>query len=638
MRLRPLTLPPLLLAPFLAPFLVGTLALAGCGAERPERPNVLFIVIDTLRADHLSSYGYERDTSPRIHELLAERGATVERAYSQAPWTLPSTGSFLTGRLPGELAGSDPEIFELPPGEPTLAERLSALGYRTAGFIANPILHEGNGYARGFGDFFTPETTWKVLDWVDATTINERALPWLEAALPAARREGEAREPFFLYLHYIDPHDPYQNSDVADGDRQTTPWDPEYDGRVRGDRAQDLYAGKKALPGADPEARAADLRHLVALYDSEIRYVDRFVAEVLEALPEEVLRETLIVLTSDHGEEFLDHGGWKHGQTLYEEMVRVPLFVRWDGVVPAGRRLDGPVALLDLVPTILSAVGAPSIEEERLPGRNLLPALAGGEPLPPRPVFAEHVAHGPMRGAVIDRDRKLVLFNEDEPRDSDNPLHRHLRRLDRGRLERVELYDLAEDPGERENLADGGEGTEAERLARLLSRRIDFQEEGVRVVATGVPEGRALEIVVRLDRPLPPAPGPSPQVWLPYFLAPDDRVEVEGAEVRVRLTGDGVPKGVILRGFASGEGAGAARIEAVEARWVDGGPVTASPAVRVAGPGALPREGSAVEEIGPHPPPADGPAVLVWRREPRSAAQDAGDAADRLKALGYLGG
>jgi arylsulfatase A-like enzyme len=167
-------------------------ALTGCAPERPERPNVLFIVVDTLRADHLPSYGYERDTAPRIHELLAERGAMVERAYSQAPWTLPSTGSLLTGRMPGELAGSDPEAFEIPASEPTLAERLSALGYRTAGFIANPILHEGNGFGRGFGDFYTPETTWEVLDWVDATTIEERALPWLEEALGPATRTGAA--------------------------------------------------------------------------------------------------------------------------------------------------------------------------------------------------------------------------------------------------------------------------------------------------------------------------------------------------------------------------------------------------------------------------------------------------------------
>jgi arylsulfatase A-like enzyme len=612
-------------------------ALTGCAAERPERPNVLFIVIDTLRADHLPSYGYGRDTAPRVHQLLAEEGALVERAYSQAPWTLPSTGSLLTGRMPGELAGSDPEVFEIPAGDPTLAERLSALGYRTAGFLANPILHEGNGFARGFGDFYTPETTWEVLDWVDATTIEERALPWLEEALGPASREGDEREPFFLYLHYIDPHDPYRNPDVWDGERETAPWDPEYDGRVRGDWAQDLYAGKKGLPGGTPEEREADRRHLVALYDSEIRYVDRFVARVIEAIPEEVLEETLIVLTSDHGEEFLDHGGWKHSQTLYQEMLHVPLFVRWDGVIPAGTRVAGPVALLDLAPTVLTAAGAPSVAEEGFPGRDLLPALTGEEELPPRPVFAEHLALGPMRAAVVDRDRKLILFNRQEPRLDTNPLHRHLRRLDRRRMGRVELYDLGSDPGERENLAGGaGQGDgDVERLARLLARRVDFQEEGVRVVATGVPAGAELEITIRLDRPPAPVPGPSGQLWIPFFLAPEDRVEADGdpaRTIRVTLTGDGTPKGVILR---APEG----RLSSVEARYLRGGEGSDAPAVRVAGIDALPRDGTGIGSIGTRPPPAgDGVAVLVWRRDARATRGDATDAAERLKALGYLGG
>jgi arylsulfatase A-like enzyme len=225
---------------------------------------VLFIVVDTLRADHLPSYGYERDTAPRIHELLAERGAMVERAYSQAPWTLPSTGSLLTGRMPGELAGSDPEAFEIPASEPTLAERLSALGYRTAGFIANPILHEGNGFGRGFGDFYTPETTWEVLDWVDATTIEERALPWLEEALGPATREGEEREPFFLYLHYIDPHDPYRNPEIWDGERETTPWDPEPRGRSRDRRRRTERRIQLASRGQrDPSHRTSGWRDAV---------------------------------------------------------------------------------------------------------------------------------------------------------------------------------------------------------------------------------------------------------------------------------------------------------------------------------------------------------------------------------------
>lgn len=581
---------------------LASLVLAGCGArDRAEPPNVLLIVVDTLRFDRLAAYGHDRDTSPRIDEWLARPGTVVERAYAQAPWTLPSTASLLTGRLPGELAGEAPDLYEIPSAVPALAERLAALGYRTAGFIANPILHRDNGFARGFGDFYTPPMSWKVLEWVDARTINERAVPWLEAG-----RGSE--EPFFLYLHYIDPHDPYQNPDLTAGNG--TRWDPGYAGRVRGDWAQDLYAGKRALP--DPEA---DLHHLLALYDSEIRYVDRHVGELLESIPPEVLRDTLVVLTSDHGEEFLDHGGWKHGQTLYEEMLRVPLILRWDGVIPRGGRLAGPVALLDLVPTILSAVGAPAEEH---PGRDLLPALTEDKPLAPRPVFAEHLAHGPMRGAVIHHATKLILFNEEEPADSDNPLHKHLRRLDRSRLERIELYDLEVDPGERESRA-AGRSADVARLSRLLMRRAAFEERGLRVVAEGLAPGVVLEVRITLDRPV--------AAWLPWFLGPSDRVEVEGREIVATLVAEAIPKGVVLRGDDG-------RIERCEAALLAG---EGAPAVRIADVGELPRGGVAVTAVGSRPPAADGPAVLVWRRELRETAGDAGDATERLRALGYLG-
>jgi arylsulfatase len=161
--------------------------------------------------------------------------------------------------------------------------------------------------------------------------------------VPVLAAHQDQDRPFFLYLHYIDPHDPYDNPEVV-GNR--SPFEGEYKGPVAGDRVHGIYAGKIAL--LDP---ARDLAHISALYDSEVHYVDRAIGEVLASLRPEVLAHTLVALTADHGEELVDHGGWKHGQTLYEEQIHVPLIWRWDGHVPAGRRLAGTVRLLDVAPT-----------------------------------------------------------------------------------------------------------------------------------------------------------------------------------------------------------------------------------------------------------------------------------------------
>ena len=128
---------------------------AGRAGEAPERPNVLFILVDTLRHDHLTVYGYERETSPEIERRLADAGAVLESAYSQAPWTLPSVVSYMISRDPGEVLGDDPATYGVPEGSTSLPEVMSGLGYRTAGFVANPILHAGNGFARGFETFYS---------------------------------------------------------------------------------------------------------------------------------------------------------------------------------------------------------------------------------------------------------------------------------------------------------------------------------------------------------------------------------------------------------------------------------------------------------------------------------------------------
>jgi arylsulfatase A-like enzyme len=502
-------------------------------AARPggpaKRPNVLFILVDTLRYDHLTPYGYERDTSPQIQRLLADAGVVMEHAYSQAPWTLPSAVSYMTSREPGEVLGEDPATFAIPADLPSLGQAMAELGYATAAFYANPALHRGNGFSRGFTTYYAPEGFSALGN--HAGEINRRAIPWLQA---------HRDRPFFLYVHYIDPHDPYMNPDVVDG---KSPYfdDP---GGINGRWVHGVYAGN--IPVDDVER---EVRHFTALYDTEIRYVDRAIGELVASLPEEVLADTLVVLTADHGEELYDHGGWKHGHTLYEDQIHVPLLFRWDGRIPAGRRLAGTVRLLDLAPTLLDAAGGEAPAGWQ--GVSLLPALTGEAALPRLAAFAQDLQVGPLRAAAVLDGKKLILVNREEPFTPMNGLQSHIYALDMARLARQELYDLAADPGERRNLlaAAGEEGAgaaassaeaAAARLAPIVFHHLDRGLPGLRVLADGLAAGARLSGELVFER--------SPAGVVPLFLGPDDRVEAAGERVRFELAGEALGKGFRILG------------------------------------------------------------------------------------------
>jgi arylsulfatase A-like enzyme len=516
----------------------GPVVLSGTPERSAEHPpNVLFIVVDTLRHDHLTPYGYTRhDTTPEIKRWLADPGAVVESAYSQAPWTLPSVISFMTGRYPGELVGSDLAAFGIPDQVETLAERLAGLGYHTGGFVANPTLHAGAGFERGFRTWYVPPAD---VRWLSrhADDINRHAVPWLRAF---------QRRPFFLYLHYIDPHDPYENPDMING---RAFFMPGYTGPVAGGWIHGIYNGRIEL--TQPEK---DIPYIQALYDGEIRYVDRHIGALLGALDPEVLQDTLIVLTSDHGEELHDHGGWKHGQTLYEEQVHVPLIFRWDGRIQAGTRLPGTVRLLDLVPTLLAAAGGKA--DPAWDGVDLLPALTGKGELPRRPAFAEGLSGGPLRAAAVLDGRKLVLFNREEPFRPADALQEHLWRVDLGRLGRAELYDLTQDPGERRDLA-AADPQGIGRLAPVIHDQLAQELPGLWVLPEGLPAGSRLSGSITFERP--------PRGWNPYFLGPEDKVELAGTRLRFDLTGAPGGKGLRIDGDFG-------RIAAVEAS-LDGRPL-----------------------------------------------------------------
>jgi arylsulfatase A-like enzyme len=580
---------------------------AGGAASTPAavppggRPNVILILVDTLRRDRLTAYGYRRETSPEIGRRLAAAGTVMEDAYSQAPWTLPSVVSMMTGRYPGEVLGGDLSTYGIPPSIQPLAERLSQAGFETAGFIGNPTMHVGAGFERGFHTLYAPPAD---IDWLNrhADDINRHALPWLLAQQDQAR-------PFFLYLHYIDPHDPYENPETA-GNHSS--FEGEYRGKVAGNWVHGFYTGNLKLE--DP---VRDLAHVSALYDSEVHYVDGRIGEMLAALRPEVLAHTVVALVADHGEELFDHGGWKHGQSLYEEQIHVPMIWRWDGHIAAGRRLAGTVRLLDVAPTLAAAAGAPP--DPAWQGASLLPALTGGAPLGERPAFAQAMSGGPLLAAAVAGGEKLIVYNRAEVFAPADAMQSYLWRHNLERLKAVEMYDLARDPGERHNLALGPAPDRLPFLAQVLERRLDRGLPGLRLTAAAIPAGSRLRLALTLASPV--------RRWAPYLLGPADRVSQDGARLTVELAGGSpVARGVRIEGdFLAAAGpvdppGGGAAVVAL-AVDLDGKPL---PAARV--------------RIGAGVPYAGGPLTLAALRSVSfpAAGGSAGGEAGREREAAWV--
>jgi len=365
----------------------GAIRLAGARLHRPlappgpaapeplvaaERPNLVVYLIDTLRADHLGAYGYPLATSPAIDAFA--RGALLFReARAQAPWTKPAVATLLTGVYP-PTHGADRRSRGLAPEVTTLAERLAAAGYQTAFFTTNPTVTANFGFDRGFETYrylSEPSGKGRKRKHVDSAAIHREVVSWLD------RRD--AARPFFLVVHTLDPHDPY-----TPPARLQERFAPGVDAAVACCiRAHELAA-------LTPEQSRERARQMVALYDAEIAQNDESFGALLAELARRDLDErSAIVLTSDHGEEFFDHGGWRHAMTLYEEVLRVPLIVRLPGGAAGGRTLDAPVDQIDLAPTLLALAGAPPAPE--LPGESWLGVIAGGAPPDPESLaWLEH--------------------------------------------------------------------------------------------------------------------------------------------------------------------------------------------------------------------------------------------------------
>jgi arylsulfatase A-like enzyme len=337
--------PAALLAAALA---LSALGSAACKGE-PERPrNVILIVVDTLRADRLSAFGYGRPTSPNL-AAFARHAVRFDAARSQAACTFPSVNSILTSRWPAAFLGQPNQALGIPPGIPSLAEILLAQGFHTVAVSASAVVRKspsrfnpGGGFARGF-DVFHEDCVWQPASCVDA------------AAAEHLRRPRPSDKPLFLYLHYIDPHGPYQPPPTwrrrfATGGSDT----PEKDWVRKGNPnpiGDWLYKGKPH-PGFTPQ----DLQHLKDLYDEEIGFVDSQLGALFGRLRRTgLLESSIVLLAADHGEEFLEHGDVKHCRNLFDTSLHVPLVVRVPGA-PA-RVVASPVQNLDLVPTVLDYLG-----------------------------------------------------------------------------------------------------------------------------------------------------------------------------------------------------------------------------------------------------------------------------------------
>lgn len=373
-------------------------------------PNILVLLVDCLRADRYgAATPHHRPATPNLDRLVGN-GTSFTRAFVQASWTRPSVPSILTGLYPSEhglgaFTQRGAEVFGsgLSQAAVTLAEGLKALGYPTALIGQQNQLAPRFGLDQGF-DYYNHKSA-------HATRIHRRFFEWLEA---------EPGRPFFAYLHYLELHWPYCPPASTRGQ-----FTAGYSGRPLCHQwrqlREDLRSGAVVLTPAELEA-------LQGFYDEELLGLDLEIGQLFDGLARRGLWEnTLIVVTSDHGEEFFEHGGMAHGGSLHDELIAVPLVFKppahWEA--PRGRKVDALVELRDLAPTLLEAGGASL--GEALAGRSLMPWILGGEGQERPFVVAEHQSSV----AVRTRDMKLIVNRDAED----------------------ELYDLLEDPGETRNVS-----------------------------------------------------------------------------------------------------------------------------------------------------------------------------------------
>jgi len=351
-------------------------------SRTPEPRNVVLISIDTLRADRMSLYGGPRQTTPAI-DALARRGVHFVNAFTSSPWTLPAHATMLTGRYPSSLSSNlDDPLFKLAPLVSTV---LKQHGYQTTAVTAGGYVSATYGADTGF-DTFKVGTADDAVGWI----------------------ERDARTPFFLFFHTYVTHIPYRDRryvEALDGGQLATLYQGKAPAWIYQHRL--LYCGDLVLSGAEKD-------FLLGLYDGCVAAADEMVGRILAALQKAQLSErTIVVITSDHGEEFWDHTGRAayHGHTLYNELLRVPLIWYEPGLPAPGARSE-LVGLVDIMPTLLARLGFPAPPD--VEGMDVSPLLEGRTFADHRTLFAEAVRNGPARGCVFSAAGKLIVTRDPE--------------------------------------------------------------------------------------------------------------------------------------------------------------------------------------------------------------------------------
>lgn len=437
MKARTTFLPALLAAGVVSIFGGGAAISAG-----ETRPDIILITIDTLRADRLGCYGYDRSTSPHI-DRVAETGVLFEKAWSTANWTKPAMASLITSLDPlrhmvrrgtlrdGRREGAAEEILDR--GFITLAEALEGSGHRSFGFSSNPFLTLETGFGQGFDVF-------EQFDFADGSVVRDAVFRHIPAM--------KSSRPYFAWIHFVDPHEPYPPRDPEE--RSTAEKEIGCSGECFEKRFHKRLA--RATRASDPAIRERALDRLQRLYDEQIRYTDELVGELLSRLPR--ADSALLIVTSDHGEQFLEHGELGHRQGMFEEEVAVPLILRFPGRLSKGRRVSTPVSILDVGPTLLELAGSelpPSFT-----GRSLSEVAATGGSSESRELFAECAAPEDRHIAVWREGRWKYMVHLSENWEK--------------------LFDLEIDPFETNDVA----AEEPERLKRMRnqvwSRYEDYKE------------------------------------------------------------------------------------------------------------------------------------------------------------------
>ncbi len=422
---------------------VAIVALIRAGAFRPPPPrgaaNVLLVSIDTLRRDHVSAYGYERRTTPALDRLASE-GVLFERAVTLAPWTLPSHMTALTGLAPS-THGVEDYRDSLGDDVRTLAQTFRDSGYRTGAIVTASFLAPAYGFDRGFDHYDHPKDE---EGSADAKEVVNRALDWLE--------DIDRDERFFLFVHFWDVHWPYLPP-------------AGYEERFGGEPGERKWAKAGYLQKySDTTERYPEegRRQTLALYDGAIRYADEEIDRLLATVDQrEPYGDNVVMVFSDHGEEFGEHGSFGHGHSFYSEVIDVPMIVRCPGRLPAGRRIQELVATGDIPATLLELAGLGSqgqFLQEAVSLVELWGSSQASDSFAARRLIMESTRRGPKRFGMAHRFYKYIS------RFSFHPYGRKKRWV----TIREGLYDLRKDPAEKKNLLKGKTKPEIETIVREM--------------------------------------------------------------------------------------------------------------------------------------------------------------------------